>query len=143
MSSQYTTWKDDKQSMAGALAVALKGTAFEALSRLRALGSGPFVVGVFAEQEQAAALAGQLESGGFSAAVLSAGELETEAGQWSIRRFGLNEFDLRAESVEGHSRTLAYQDIDHPSRHRDFRSTSIETTKQRNSIRASRYFPAA
>lgn len=124
--------KDDKQNMAGALAAVLKGTAFEALSRLRAPGSGPFVVGVFAELEQAAALAGQLESGGFSAAVLSAGELETEAGQWSIRRFGLNEHDLRVESVDGQNRTLAYQDIDLILRGTGISSsTSTETTKQR------------
>jgi len=124
--------KDDKQNMAGALAAVLKGTAFEALSRLRAPGSGPFVVGVFAEQEQAAALAGQLESGGFSAAVLSADELELEAGRWSIRRFGLNEHDLHVESADGRSRTLAYQDIDLILRGTGISSsTSIETTKQR------------
>ena len=124
--------KDDKQSMAGVLASVLKGTAFEALSRLRAPGSGPFVVGVFAEQKQAAALAGQLESSGFSAAVLSAGELETEAGQWSIRRFDLSEHELRVESVDGQSRALAYQDIDLILRGTGISSsTSIETTKQR------------
>ncbi len=124
--------KDDKQAMAGALGTVLKGTAFEALSRLRAPGSGPFVVGVFAEREQAAALAGQLEAGGFSAAVLSADELETETAQWSIRRFGLNEHDLRVESVDGQSRTLAYQDIGLILRGTGISSsTSIETTKQR------------
>lgn len=124
--------RDDKQNMAGALAAVLKGTAFEALSRLRAPGSGPFVVGVFAEQEQAAALAGKLESGGFSAAVLSEGELEAETGQWSIRRFGLNEHELRVESVDGRSRTLAYQDIDLILRGTGISSsTSVETTKQR------------
>jgi len=124
--------KDDKHNMAGTLAAVLKGTAFEALSRLRAPGSGPFVVGVFAEQEQAAALAGQLESGGFSATVLSAGELETEAGQWCIRRFGLNEHELRVESIDGQSRTIAYQDIDLILRGTGISSsTSLETMKQR------------
>jgi hypothetical protein len=124
--------KDDKQNRAGALAAVLKGTAFEALSRLRARGSGPFVVGVFAEQEQAAALAGRLESGGFSAAVVSAGELEKEAAQWSIRRFILNEQDLSVQSVDGQSRTLAYHDIDLILRGIGISSgTSLETTKQR------------
>jgi len=124
--------KDDKQNMAGALAAVLKGTTFEALSRLRAPGSGPFVVGVFAEQEQAVTLAGQLESGGFNAAVLSAGEIERESGQWSIRRFGLDEHDLRVESVEGQSRTLAYQDIGLIIRGTGISSsTSTETTKER------------
>jgi hypothetical protein len=124
--------KDDKQNRAAALAAILKGTAFEALSRLRAPGSGPFVVGVFAEQEQAAALAGELGSGGFSAAVLSAGELGAEAGQWSIRRFGLNEQDLSVESADGRSLTLAYQDINLILRGTLISSsTSTETTKER------------
>lgn len=124
--------KDDKQNVASALAAVLKGTTFEALSRLRAPGSGPFVVGVFAEQEQAAVLAGQLESGGFNAAVLSGVELESEAGQWNIRRFGLDEHALRVESVDGQSRTLAYQDIDLILRGTGISSsTSIETTKER------------
>jgi hypothetical protein len=124
--------RDDKQNMAEALAAILKGTTFEALSRLRAPGSGPFVVGVFAEQAHAAALAGELESGGFSAAVLSGGELEAEAGQWSIRRFGLNEQDLSVESADGRSLTLAYQDIGLILRGIGISSsTSTETTKER------------
>ena len=124
--------KDDKQNLANGLAAVLKVTVFEALSRLRAPGSGPFVVGIFAEQEQAGVLAGKLESGGFGAVVLSAGEIEREAGQWSIRRFTLNEQDLSVESADGRSRTLAYQDIDLILRGTGISSsTSIETTKQR------------
>jgi hypothetical protein len=124
--------KDDKQILADALAAALKVTNYEALSRLRAPGGGPFVVGVFAEQEQAAALAGLLGSGGFSAVVLSAAELESEAGQWSIRRFGLNERELSVESSDGQSRVFAYQDIDLIIRGTGIsRSTSTETKKER------------
>ncbi len=124
--------KDDKQNLAAALAAILKGTAFEALSRLRAPGSGPFVVGVFAEQERAAALAKELESGGFSAAVLSAGELDREAGWWNIRRFSLNDQDLFVESIDSQSLTLAYQDIDLILRGTGISSsTSTETTKER------------
>jgi hypothetical protein len=122
----------DKQNLAAALAAVLKVTVFEALSRLRAPGSGPFIVGMFAEQAQAAGLAAQLESGGFGAVVLSADKIEAEAAQWSIRRFGFNDQDLHVESVDGGSRTLACQDIDLILRGTGISSsTSTETMKKR------------
>jgi hypothetical protein len=124
--------KDDKQTLAGALAAVLNVTVFEALSRLRAPGSGPFIVGVFAEQERASALAGRLGSGGFSATVLSAERIGDEADWWVIRRFSLNEQDLQVESLDGRTRTVSYQDIDLILRGTGISSsTSIEKTKQR------------
>ncbi len=123
---------DDKQDRAEALAAALRVTAFEALSRLRAPGAGPFIVGVFAEQEQARGLAGQLASGGFNSVVLKEDEIAAEAGQWSVRRFVFKEQDLYVESAYGESRTLGYQEIDLMLRGIGISSsTAIETTKQR------------
>jgi hypothetical protein len=122
----------DKQSQANALATVLKTTVFEALARLRAPGSGPFVVSVFAEEEQAGALAERLRSVGFSAVVLTADNIEAEGDAWNIRRFGLDEHALRVESVDGQSRTVAYQDIDLILRGIGISSsTATETTKER------------
>ncbi len=124
--------KDNKEGSAGALAAVLKATAFEALSRLRVPGTGPIVVGVFAEQEQARGLAGALEAGDFKAVVLSADEIAAEADQWSIRRFDFRENDLSVESAYGESRTVGYREIDLILRGIGIsRNTETETTKQR------------
>jgi hypothetical protein len=124
--------KEDKQNLASALAAALKVTVFEALSRLRAPGTGPLVVGVFAEQEQAKRLAEHLESNGFPSVILTAAEIEAEAGQWNVRRFGFSDEDLHVESDEGGSLTVAYQNIVLILRGIGISSsTSTETSKQR------------
>ncbi len=121
-----------KEDRAGALAALLKVTAFEALSRLRAPGTGPFIVGVFAEPEQARALANALEGGGFGTVVVNADELEAEAGRLSVRRFALAEKDLSVESDAGEKRTIAYQEVALILRGTDISSsTAVETTKQR------------
>jgi len=114
------------------LANALKVTAFEANSRLRTPGNGPLVVGVFAEEVQAKKLADELESKGFSTAVLNNDEIKAEADQWLIRRFSLGENDLIVKSNDGRSLTIAYRDINlilHCIR--ILSSTSMETTRKR------------
>jgi hypothetical protein len=124
---------DDRQDRAGALADALGSTVFEALSRLRSPGSGPLVVGVFAEQEQATRLAGRIESHGFRALVLTSAEIEAEAARRIVRRFSLNAEALQAESADGGSFSVAYQDVDLILRGMGISSsTSVETTRKRS-----------
>lgn len=123
----------DRQDRAGALAAALGLTAFEALSRLRSPGSGPLVVGVFADKEQAARLAGQVESVGFRTLVLTSAEIEAEAAQRTVRRFSFNAEALQAESVDGESFSVSYQDVDLILRGMGISSsTSVETTRKRS-----------
>jgi hypothetical protein len=124
---------EDRQDLAGALAAALGSTVFEALSRLRSPGSGPLIVGVFAEHEQAIKLAGQIESHGFRALVLTSAEIDAEAAQRTIRRFSFNAEALQAESADGESFSVSYQDVDLILRGMGISSsTSVETTKKRS-----------
>jgi hypothetical protein len=103
--------KENKQELAGVLATVLKVTVFEAHSRLRAPGNGPFVVGVFAEEVQAKKLADELRSKGFSAVVLNKDEIKAEADQWLVRRFNFDEENLIVKSNDGRSLTIAYGKI--------------------------------
>jgi hypothetical protein len=124
--------KENKQDQAGALAAILKTTAFEALSRLRAPGNGPLVVGIVAEKEQARQLADQLGSNGFSTVVLGDDELEAETDQWSIRKFEFGKQDLTVESNDGRRLAIVYSGIDLILRGIGISvSTSTETTKKR------------
>jgi hypothetical protein len=103
--------KENKQELAGVLATILNVTVFEAHSRLSAPGSGPLVVGVFAEEVQAKKLAGDLKSMGFSAVVLNNDEIKVEADQWLVRKFDFGEKDLIVKTNDGRSLTIAYRDI--------------------------------
>jgi hypothetical protein len=121
----------DKEKLAPALAAAMGVTAFEARSRLRSPGEGPFVVGVFGETDRALALAGQLEAAGFGAVVVSEAELEAGAREFAVRRFALGEQDLEAESQGGGNLTVPYRRVELILRGIGISSsTSTETTKQ-------------
>lgn len=124
--------KENKQDLAGALAAVLKVTPFEALSRLRAPGNGPCVVGIVAEQEEATRLTDQLEANGFSIVTLSDDEIEAEADQWAIRRFEFSEQNLTVESNDGKRLTVAYREIGILLRGIGISSsTTTETVKKR------------
>lgn len=103
--------KENKQDLSGALAAVLKVTPFEALSRLRAPGNGPYVVGVVAEKEEARRISDALGSNGFTPVTLSDEEIEAEAEQWTIRRFDFSEQNLTVESNDGRRLTIAYREI--------------------------------
>jgi hypothetical protein len=123
----------DRQGCAGALADALGLTVFEALSRLRSPGSGPLVVGVFAGQDQAARLAGQIGSRGFRPLVLTSAEIEAEAAQRIVRRFSFNAEALQAESADGESLSIAYHDVNLILRGMGISSSkSVETIRKRS-----------
>lgn len=122
----------DKEKLAPALAAVLGATVFEALSRLRALGSGPLVVGVFGEREPADKLAAKLESGGFRSLILTADEIEAGAHELFVRRFMFGDQDLQVETQDGESVIVPYQDIDLILRGTGIStSSSTETTTQR------------
>ena len=101
----------DKQGLTVELSAALGVTNFEALARLRAPGSGPFVVGVFAENDQASELESKLSSRGFSTLTLSSAEIESEANQRFTRRFELGDQALRIETTSDERFTIPYEGV--------------------------------
>lgn len=122
----------DKEKLASELAAVLGVTVFEALSRLRAPGSGPLVVGVFGERDQADKLSAKLESGGFRSLILSADEIEAGAHELFVRRFMFGDQDLQVETQDGESVIVPYRDIDLILRGTGIStSSSTETTTQR------------
>ncbi len=124
--------KENKQELAEILAKVLNVTVFEANSRLRTRGSGPFVVGVFAEEVQATKLADELKFKGLSAVVLNNDEIKVEADQWFVRRFDFGEKDLIIKSNDGRSLTIAYRDINLILHGIEIlSSSSMETTSKR------------
>jgi hypothetical protein len=102
----------DKQGLTVELSAALGVTNFEALARLRVPGSGPFVVGIFAEKEQAGELDSKLLSRGFSTLTLSSAEIESEANQQFARRFELGEQALRIETTSAERFMVPYEDVE-------------------------------
>lgn len=93
--------KEDKETVAGALAAVLRSTVYEALSRLRVSGPGPVVVAVFAEEKRAVQLAAELQTAGFLTAVLVAGEIENETRGLIAKTFSLEERELRLNPGKG------------------------------------------
>ena len=102
----------EKESFAKVLAAALGATVYEALARLRVPGSGPVTVAVFAEQERAIGLLEKLETAGFKASVLTAGEIEVEGCAVIVRRFILGEHDLGVTANNGENTSIPFQKID-------------------------------
>ena len=101
----------DREKRAAALASALGMTMYEALSRLRSPGNGPFTIGVFAEQERAVQTEEKLRSAGFSAVVLTEGEIIAERSPLSARKFVLGENELAVVTETGKSLIVSFQDI--------------------------------
>ena len=125
--------KEDKESLAGVLARSLGVTELEVLSRLRAPGSGPVIVRIFADHDPAERLAGQLESGGFNAVVLSSAEIDAEAGRLTVRRFALDAQQLQAGSTDGGKLAVACRDVEVILRGTGITTrTETETTKKRS-----------
>jgi hypothetical protein len=103
--------KEDKLERAAALAAALGVTEFEALARLRAPGSGPFVVAVFGEPERARKLLGKLESGGFHATIATKEDMDAETGRPVVRKFEFRDKTLHVESRRGDCHDVPFRDI--------------------------------
>ncbi len=124
--------KEDKQNRAGELSAVLRVTNLEALSRLRAPESGPFVLGVFAGKEEAEGLKGRLISSGFDVLMLGPGEIEAEADQRLVRKFELGEQALSAGTSAWENLAIPYRDVDLIVRGIGISSsTSMETREER------------
>jgi len=102
---------EDRETRASALISALGITMYEALSRLRSPGSGPFTVGVFADQARAAQTEEKLRSAGFSAVVLTDEEITAERLPLIARKFVLAEHELSVVTEAGQSLHIAYQNV--------------------------------
>ena len=103
---------EDKESLAKVLAAAIGATIYEAVVRLRAPGSGPITVAVFAGKERAIRLLEKLQTTGFEASVLTADDIEKEDRAFIVRRFSLGERDLGATAEKGDSISIPFQEID-------------------------------
>lgn len=102
----------NKEALAAALAAVLGATVYEALSRLRSPGKGPFVIGVFAAIGPAEELVKKLRLGGFEAALLKEDEIETEVAGFVVRKFRFGGDALIVESREVESLAIDYSSID-------------------------------
>lgn len=103
---------EDKEILAKVLAAAMGATVYEALARLRVPGKGPVTVAVFAEEGRAVELAEKLQTVGFKASVLTAGEIAMEGRAFIVRRFSLGERDLGVTAENGGSLSIPFQEID-------------------------------
>lgn len=102
---------EDRETRAADLVAALGITMYEALSRLRSPGSGPFTVGVFADQARAAQIEEKLRSAGFSAVVLTDEEITAERLPLIARKFVLAGHELSVVTEAGQSLQIAYQNV--------------------------------
>jgi len=122
----------NKESLAATLAAALGATVYEALSRLKSPGKGPFVVGVFAAIGPAEELVKKLRLGGFEAALLKEDEIETEAAGLVVRKFRFSGDALIVESRKEESLAIDYSSIDLIIRGTSIaQSTVTETVKEK------------
>jgi hypothetical protein len=123
---------DRKDDLAEALAAALGTTVYEARSRLRVPGKGPLVAALCRDREAAGKIVGKLVSVGFDAIVLDQDEIETDAAQFIVRKFRLDDEALVVESVAGQNLTVDYRSIDLLLRGTSIAGkTEIETLKER------------
>jgi hypothetical protein len=125
--------QDDTQDAAVRLAALMGVTVYEALARLRAPGTGPKIVAVFAEHDQAAQLAGKLKSGGFHSAILTAGEIETESHRRIVKKFTLGDQELGVETAGDGSLMVSYGDVEVILRGTEMgHTTEIQTSKEKS-----------
>jgi hypothetical protein len=124
--------KDDRQTLAGALASALGVTVYEAASRLRAQGNA-LVVAVRAEHEAALKLAEGLRSVGFAAVVVSADDIESETSRFIVRKFDLGGQDLKVEALN-RTITVSYRDIQVILRGTAIASSTSTVTSEKRSL---------
>lgn len=103
-------WKDASEELVRALAVSVGITAYEMRQRL--IGDGPSVVAVFADQQQARAVAMKLNLAGVATLIADTNTLRSTSGRFVVRRFELRERCLRIEDHDGHCAEIAYGTID-------------------------------
>jgi len=125
--------KKEKETLSSTLAAVLGVTIYEALARLRAPGNGPFIVAFSSEKERAAYLVERLQSEGFNASLLTAGEIEAESRALIARRFNLGKAELDVTTEKGESHSFAFKNIDLILRGTGIvRDVTTETVKNRS-----------
>jgi hypothetical protein len=102
---------EDKPTVAQSLAAAMGLTVFEASSRLRAPGSGPLAVGVFAERERAVGLMERLQTAGFTSCVLTDAEIDVERRGYTVRRFTIDIGEIRCTTDRGDGIAFPFAEI--------------------------------
>jgi len=127
---------ENKEELAETLAAALRATKYEALSRLKAPGKGPLVVGVSAAIMPAEELMARLRGNGFEAAILKEDEIENEAHRLVVRKFRLGGDALIVESRTEESVAVDYSSID-----LIIRGTSIAQTTVTETVKEKKFDP--
>ncbi|MDP2156472.1 MAG: hypothetical protein Q8K68_02035 [Nitrospirota bacterium] len=123
----------DRETHAAALASALDITMYEALSRLRSPGNGPFTIGVFADQKRAMQVEEKLRSSGFSAVVLTEAEIIAERTPLIARKFDLSGNELAVATETGQGLRISFENIRLLLRGIGIvRGTTTETVKNRS-----------
>jgi len=120
--------KKDRETSADSLASVLGATRYEALSRLRLPGEGPFTVAVLAAKDQAAQLFEKLNAAGFHAVIIGDEDIEAENKALPVRQFSFNDKDLMVGA--GNERlSIPFNEIDLVLRGtRISGSTSLDTS---------------
>jgi hypothetical protein len=127
---------ENKESLAETLAAALMATKYEALSRLKAPGKGPLVVGVSAAIRPAEELLTRLRAKGFEAAILKENEIENEAHRFVVRKFRLGGDAMIVESKTEKSLAVDFSSID-----LIIRGTSIAQTTVTETVKEKKFAP--
>lgn len=127
---------EKKEMLAETLADAMNSTVYETLSRLKAPGSGPFVVSTSAAIGQAEELITRLRARGFHAVLLKDDDVESEAARFVVRKFRLN-----ADALIVESRTEENLDVDYSSIRLLLRGTSIAQTTLTETVKEKKFNP--
>ncbi len=103
---------DNKDGAAAILSEITGTTRYEAGSRLSVAGRFPVVVAAYSEFPPAEETAAKLRSGGFGAIVLKQDEIKSEKEHFIVRKFFLDDRELRVESRQEKSLVVDYCSID-------------------------------
>jgi len=124
-----------KEMLAETLAAAMKSTVYEALSRLKAPGRGPFVVSASASIGQAEELITRLRASGFQAVLLKGDDVESTT-RFVVRKFRLNSDALIVQSGQEESLKVDYDSI-----RLLLRGTTIEQTTLTETVKEKKFNP--
>jgi hypothetical protein len=123
---------DNRESLAAGLAEVLRITSYEALSRLRVSGKGPFVIAAYAENKPARQVSHKLREVGFETVLLSEEEMASGGEPSEIRTFRLEDSTLKVQSRKEESLGVDYRHINLMIRGMGITSgTGTETMRER------------
>lgn len=123
-----------KDEMAGGLAAVLGTTLYEARSRLRVPGSGPFVIALHRERNHIETIVKRLQEEGFDAFMLDPDEIESGSTGFIVRKFRFDDEGLYLESPEGEHMIADYTGIE-----LILRGTSIALSTETESVKKRKF----